>query len=48
MRVQIAEFHGFIKWLLTDEVFFVDPLYLDELENSIQVNKNRIDNLSKH
>lgn len=34
MKVQIAEFYGLIKWMVTDEVLFVDPLYLDELDES--------------
>lgn len=48
MKVQIAEFYGYIKLLVTDDVFFVDPLYLDELEKSGQACKKRKNNLNKH
>ena len=48
MKVQITEFFGYIKWLVTDEVFFVDPMYLDELEKAVHVCKKRKNNLSKH
>ncbi|ADG81536.1 hypothetical protein TherJR_0666 [Thermincola potens JR] len=37
MKIRIVNFQGYIKWLVTTEVIFVDPLYLDELLEKIQI-----------
>ncbi|MBU7007279.1 hypothetical protein [Phosphitispora fastidiosa] len=31
MKIKVVNFHGAVKWLVTNQLIFVDPLYLNEL-----------------
>lgn len=39
MKLQLVDFHGFIKWLVTEKVLFVDPLYLEEVSKKFTIDK---------
>ena len=42
MELQIVDFHGLIKWLVTERVLFVDPLYLDEVSKRFTIDKTNL------
>lgn len=36
MKIQEVDFKGLVKWLVTKEVIFVDPLFVDELHQILK------------
>ncbi len=41
MKIKVINFHGAVKWLVTNQLIFVDPLYLNELYNLMFLNKKK-------
>jgi len=41
MKIKVVNFHGAIKWLVTNQLIFVDPLYLNELSSRILPKKKK-------
>jgi len=48
MKLQIVDFHGFIKWLVTNEVIFVDPIYLKEVYGAVLPSKVQKEDSDKY
>ena len=41
MKIKVVNFSGHIKWLVTSQTIFVDPLYLNELYARMFLNKKK-------